>query len=83
MREETSDVHAQGVGGPDESYGARDPAGDGGLSGCGYGDGRGVGNHGAGPAYAGEGENANGDGRSVLAATTSCPSCDPSYSCCH
>lgn len=73
----------QGVGGPGESYGARGPAGGGGPSGCGYGDGHGAGNHGAGPACVDEGENADGDGRSALAATTSYPSCDPSYSCCH
>lgn len=83
MREETSGARVQGVGGLGESYGARDPAGGGGLSGCGYGGGRGVGNHGAGPACVGEGENADGDGCSALAATTSYPSCDPSYSCCH
>lgn len=81
-REETSDDCVQGVGGLDVSYGAHGSAGGGDLSGCGYGGGRGVGNHGVGPACAGEGENANGDG-SALAAMTSYPSCDPLYSCCH
>lgn len=81
--EETSGARVQGVGGLGESYGARGSAGGDGLSGCGYGGERDVDNHGAEPACVGEGENADGDGRSALAATTSCPSCDPSCSCCH
>lgn len=83
VHEEMSGAHVQGVGGLGESYGARDPEGGGDLSGYGYGGGRGVGNHGAEPACVGGGENADDDGRSALAVTTSYPSCDPSYSCCH
>lgn len=83
MREETSGAHVQGVGGLGESYGARGPAGGGGLSVCGYDDGCGVGIHGVVPACVGEGENADGDGRSALAVMSSYPSCDPCYSCCH